>query len=377
MKNIIVFLLLFATACSNKSSEAPEAAHVHEAENVITLNEAQRKNAAIEIDSLQSKNLSKTLRLNGKTDVPPQNLVAISVPLGGYLKSTKLLPGMQVKKGELIATMEDQQYIQLQQAYLTTKAQLVQASSEFNRQKELNQEKASSDQVYQQAASQFTTLKINLKSLSEQLKLINITPEKLNENNISSSIPIYAPFTGFITKVHAPVGKYIAPADVAFELVDPSDIHLNLTVFEKDLIQIEEGMNVLAYTNSEPEEIHPAHIILISRDIDQNRTAEVHCHFDNYEPKLLPGMYMNATVELKKHNALTITEEAVVSFEGKDYVFVEQKSNSFEMVPVELGVLEFGSIELLNASHLQQKKIVIKGAYTLLMTLKNTEDEEH
>ena len=108
------------------------------------------------------------------------------MPLGGYLKSTHLLPGMYVKKGEVIATMEDQQYIQLQEAYLVTKSNLEYAASEYNRQKELYETKSSSEKVFQQARMEYDNQKIALRALAEKMELIHLNPEKLTENNISN-----------------------------------------------------------------------------------------------------------------------------------------------------------------------------------------------
>src|SRR5215203_3618568 len=119
-------------ACESKKEEE-KTAEVQK-ENAVALTDAQQKNADIKIGKIEQRSISAVLKVNGSIDVPPQNMVSISVPLGGYLKSSKLLPGMHVKKGESIAIMEDQQYITLQQEYLTAKAKLVFAESEFKRQ---------------------------------------------------------------------------------------------------------------------------------------------------------------------------------------------------------------------------------------------------
>jgi cobalt-zinc-cadmium efflux system membrane fusion protein len=139
-------------------------------------------------------------------------MVSISVPLGGYLKSTKLLPGMKVKKGEVIANIEDQQYIQLQQDYLTAKSKLSYIEKEYQRQKELNQSKASSDKVFQETETTYQGQKILVKSLSEKLRLISINPDKLDENNLSRSINLYAPIDGFVSTVNVNIGKYVTQA---------------------------------------------------------------------------------------------------------------------------------------------------------------------
>jgi cobalt-zinc-cadmium efflux system membrane fusion protein len=84
---------------------------------------------------------------------------------------------------------------------------------------------------------------------------------------------------------------------------------------------------------------------------------------------------MNAEIELKSKQVLAIEEQAIVNFEGKDYVFVKQGKQTFEMLEVEVGTKENGWIEVQNSSNFEVKEIVSKGAYTLLMALKNKAEE--
>ncbi|WP_026976414.1 efflux RND transporter periplasmic adaptor subunit [Flavobacterium tegetincola] len=368
-------LLSLGLACSSKTKET-EVETTTAIEKVVTLSPEQLKNVDLQTTKPESRTLSATLKVNGKIDVPPQNLVSISMQMGGYLKNTSLLPGMYVKKNSVIATMEDQQYIQLQQEYLSTLAKLNYAEKEYQRQKDLNQSQASSDKVFQMAEAEFKNLKITKSALAEKLRLIYINPNTLSENNISKSITIHSPIDGFVSKVNVNIGKYVSPTDVLFELINPTDIHLNLKVFEKDINKLFIGQRVYAYSNSNPDEKHEAEIILISQDISDNEhSAEVHCHFEQYDKKLLPGMYMNAEIELKNAAQLSIQKEAIVSFENKEYVFVKIGNSQYEMTEVVLGIAENGFTAITNAEVIKDKEIVIKGAYTLLMQLKNKEEE--
>ncbi len=376
MKNIIITLIgCLVLGCQSKKEETATDAKIITA-TVVALTEAQLKNASLATGTLEKKSISSVLKVNGQIDVPPQNMVSISMPLGGYLKSTKLLPGMHINKGEVIATMEDQQYVQLQQDYLTTKSRLHFAEKEYDRQKELNQSQASSDKVYQMADADYKTLRITLSALGEKLKLINVNPSALSEKSISKSVTIVAPITGFVSKVNVNIGKYVNPSDVLFELINPTDIHLNLKVFEKDITKLAIGQKLVAYTNNQPENKHKCEIILISKDLSvDEHSADVHCHFENYDKALLPGMYMNAEIEVKSNDALTLPEDAIVTYEGKEYVFVAVDKTHFKITEVTTGTSENGFIEIVNGNSLGAKNIVTKGAYTLLMKLKNKSEE--
>ena len=374
MKNILtITLFLILCSCGNKKSEE-ETTQTPALENVTTLTDAQIKNAGIETGKIESKEISSTIKLNGKIDVPPQNLVSISVPMGGYLKYTKLLEGMYVTKGQSLCVVEDQQYIQLQEDYLLAKAKIGYAKAEFERQKELNQSKASSDKVYQQAQAEYNSLSVMVQSYGEKLKFAGINPNNVSAKSISKSINIFSPISGYVTKVNVNIGKYVSPSDVLFEIVNPSDIHLALTVFEKDINNMAIGQTVIAYTNTNPNKKYPCKIILIGQDFTQNRSTEMHCHFNDYDKTLLTGMYMNAEIELhsQKSNALPI--DAIVNFENKNYVFIAIGNKQFEMKEVTLGNTENGFTEIIS-NDLKNLDIVTKGAYNLLMKMKNVEEE--
>lgn len=372
-KLLFVFCCLLMVSCKSETS-TEEKAEASISESSTTLNDAQMKNSGIELGKIEQKQISSTLKVNGKIDVPPQNMVSISVPLGGYLKSMKLLEGMFVRKGQVIATVEDQQYIQLQQDFLTAKAQFGNFEKEFERQKELNQSKSSSDKVLEQAKTTYLTQNILIKSLEEKLKLVGINPETLDVNKISKSINIYSPISGFVSKINVNMGKYVSPTDVLFELVNPSDIHLALTIFEKDVNKLFIGQNLIAFTNTNPEKKYPCKIILIGKDLSENRSVEVHCHFANFDKTLLPGMFMNAEIDIQNKNTSALPSDAIVSFENKHYIFIENEKKGFEMKEVSIGTTQNKFTEVITATDLANKNIVVKGAYNLLMKMKNTEE---
>lgn len=372
--NIIIFVTLIFAACHNKENRIQPNTK-RSLDNVVTLSAIQQKNAGIETSRFTTKKISTLLKVNGKIDVPPQSLFSISVPLGGYLKYTKLLPGMYINKGEVLAVMEDAQYIQLQQDYLTAKAQLSFSEGEYNRQKELNQSKATSDKVFEQTKSVYQTQNILIKSLEQKLLLIGLNPNKITANNISKNINIYSPVTGFVSSVKVNIGKYVNPSDVMFELVNPADIHLTLSVFEKDINKLSIGQKLVAYSNGNPKQKYPCEIILISKNLSDQNSTEVHCHFELYDKKLLPGTFMNAEIMIAGNSATVIADDAIVRYDNKQYIFIAKGNNVFAMQEIQTGNSENGFTEILNANELTNQMVVTKGAYNLLMASKNTNDE--
>lgn len=366
--HVLIFISIFS--CKSKSDLQTET-RIENSDFMVQLTPEQYQSSGIDTIKLQKSLLPARLKVNGKIEVPPQNKITVSVPMGGYLKSTKLLSGMHVAKGEVIAEIEDAQYIQLQQDYLTAKSQFQMVENEFNRQKELNQSKASSDKVFEASKAAYQNQLILIKSLEQKLLLIGLNPMKLSAETISKSIAVYSPINGFVSSVNANIGKYLTPSDVLFELVNPEDIHLNLTVFEQDLRLLSVGQKLVAYSNADPLRKYNCEIILISQNLTDKNSTEVHCHFEQYDKTLVPGMFMNAEIEIQNNSAVAVNEEAIVHFEGKHYIFVSKGNFQFEMTTVNPGHNHGGMAELMNADQLINKNIVSTGAWKLLMVMKN------
>jgi cobalt-zinc-cadmium efflux system membrane fusion protein len=369
--------LLFSCTDANKDKQTSSDSKTNTIEtveaDVVVLSAPQLKSANIVSGVMQKKSMHKIIKVSGVIDVPPSNIVSISIPLGGYLKKTTLIPGTLVKKGAILATLEDPSYIQLQEDYLTSKSKLEYLEADFNRQKTLNETKATSEKLYQLAKSDYESQKYMVKALSEKLKLIGLNPASLNENNISRAINFYAPISGYVTKVNVNIGKYVSPTDVLFEIVDPSDLHLRLTVFENDASNLKIGNDVSYYINNNIKEKHKASIIVFTPNINENRSTDVHCHLLGTVKNLYPGTFVNAEIALDNANLNAIPEEAIIKWENKPHVFLKITKDSFKLVPVETGIVTNGFIEIITP--LGSQEVVTKNAYTLLMKLKNSAAE--
>ncbi len=374
----IISMFLFATlaSCSSKEKSKAEVNTVSVNENIVTLTDAQLKNAGIQTGKPVPGKMSSILKVSGVVDVPPQNMVSISFPLGGYLKSTHLLEGTHVRKGQSIAVMQDQALIQLQQDYLIAQSKIYFLQKEYERQKQLNQNKSTSDKVFEQTESEYQMQKIIANSLKEKLRLIGLNPDKIAENNISRSINIYSPIDGYVSAVNVNIGKFVNPSDVLFELVNPNDLHLALKVFEKDVHDIQIGQKIKAYMANNPEKIFEAEVILVSKNLDANRTAMIHCHFEKPEHELLPGMFLNAAIEIVSNNAILVPEEAVVRSGDKEYIFIDKGNNHFAITEITTGNSSNSKIEISSDKiNLLEQNIITSNAYAALMKMLNKGEE--
>lgn len=377
MKKLFLYstVLWCCAACS--SADKPGETKRETDANTVTLTAAQIKSAGIETGAVQSQTMNDVLKVNGLVDVPPQNIVSVSFPLGGYLKNTTLLPGMHVNKGQVIGVIEDQGLVQLQQDYLMAQARLRFLQQEYDRQKELSDQQVSAAKTFQQVQSDFAAQKVLVKGFAEKLRLININPGSLSENNISRSVPMYSPINGFVSKVNVNIGKFVNATDVLFELINPDDIHAALTVFEKDMPKIKIGQLVKVSFVDEPGREYDCEVILVTRNVDVNRSGIIHCHFIKRPGNLLPGMFLNATIHIENVPSLTVPEEAVVRYGNQQYIVQANGNNNFQLVTVETSIRDKDRIAVSSKNTvLKDMQVVTKNAYAVLGKMKNAPEEE-
>lgn len=373
--SILSSFILILAACSTKvEKENAVAKGETQVTNTVTLTKAQLDLAKLSTGNLSVMQMHKTIKVNGFMDVPPQNVLSVSIPMGGYVKKANLIPGEKVSKGAVLAVLEDASYVSLQQDYLTAKSKLVFLEADYNRQKALNASKSSSDRQFQLALSEFESQKYLVKSLSEKLQLMGIVPAQLSENNISKSIAFKSPISGYVTKVNVNAGKYVAPTDVLFEIMDPSDLHARLVVFENDATAIKKGNKVKFSENNKPGKSYDAEVHVITPNIENERTTEVHCDLISKNTGLFPGTFVNAEIELNNVEVQVIPAASIVKWQNKSYVFVETGAATYVMMPVVTGMESKGMVEVVSGITAAQK-VVVANAYTLLMKLKNSREE--
>ncbi|HMG89432.1 MAG TPA: efflux RND transporter periplasmic adaptor subunit [Chryseolinea sp.] len=373
---IAISIIVLINACAPKSENKTDAVR-NDSSNVIKLTPGQHKAANITLQSLETRPMGTSLKVNGMLDVPPQNLITISAPMGGFVKSTKLLQGMKVKQGEVIATLENQEYIQLQQEYLDSKSKLEFLDAEYNRQTELARENVNAQKALQQAKSQFQSMKAMVRSLDAKLGMINIDASTLSEATITPGVKLYSPIAGYVTVVNVNIGQYVNATDVMFKIVNIEHIHAELQVFEKDISKVKVGQKV-NFQLAHESELRTASVYLIGKEISAERTVRIHCHLDKEDEHLLPGMYITASIETTSHNAEVLPSSSIINFEGKDYVFATTKvKDEFEMINVHAGQTAGGYTEVeLPSGFDKTRSFVSAGVFELLGVLRNVEEEE-
>ena len=349
----------------------------------VSLTQAQYNVAAIQLGQPSLRTLSTTLKVNGTIDVPAQNRVSVSVPFGGYIRQINLEPGMRVLKGQPLVVLENPDYIQLQQDYLDTKAKLEYADLDFVRQQELSRDNVSALKVFQQVRSNRQSLQAQLAGMTQRLAILRINPAKLSADQLTRTVTIPSPVSGFITNVPVNNGRFINPADVLVEITNVDHLHVQLSIFEKDISRIHARQIIRFGMGGDASLIHRGEIFLIGKSIAADRTISVLAHPDGYADDFIPGGYVSAQIDVKTQPLSALPESAVVSYGGKSLIYVLERKQAnpatyqFRQLEIKTGVRENGyvAITLPPDVNTQSMPIVLNGAYSLLAKLNNSEEE--
>ncbi|QRQ62310.1 MULTISPECIES: efflux RND transporter periplasmic adaptor subunit [Sphingobacterium] len=369
----------------NKEATTAESSAKDSTENkarTITFTADQYKLSDIQTGKVEKRSLSGIIKMTGTVDAEPGDIASVSAPLGGYITTAGLLQGQEIRKGQLLATLENPEFISMQQEYLESLGRLEFLEEEYKRQRDLRQEDVNSAKTFQQVSSDLRVIKAKISGLQQQMALVGINSVALKKtNNITRTANVYAPISGFIKTSNINRGKYVAPTDVLFEIMGTSDLHLRLNAFEKDMAKIKKGQTVKFSLSNETSYDRTANVYLVGQAADDNKMIAVHCRFTK-QSGLLPGMYVKAFLETGAELRDAVPTDALVQLEGENYIVVQQEQSkgnyTFELLQVAKGVEQSGftAITLSSSVNPDQITIVTKNAYTILSAIRNAEEEE-
>ncbi|WP_439153215.1 efflux RND transporter periplasmic adaptor subunit [Winogradskyella sp.] len=372
MKNIYILLFSLAfLACGNKENSTETVENTKTESNSITVTKVQFESENMVLDTLKPVSFDNTIQVTGMIDVPPKNKSSVTTFIGGYISKTPLLVGDEVKKGQLLVSLQNPEYVEIQQNYLEIAEQLNYLKAEFNRQKSLYDEQITSEKNYLKAQSTYKSSLATYNGLRKKLQMMNISPSAVEQEQMTSTINLYAPINGHVTKVNVSNGTYVSPSDVILEIVDIDHIHLELTVFEKDIMQIKKGQKITFRIPEASDKTYDADVHLVGTTIDETtRRVKVHGHVDNESANFIVGMFVEANIITNHSEGLALSNQAIVTMENDNYVLVlDEKQNDefhFKKIKVDLGKQDENSVEILNPEALKDKKVLVEGIGMLM-----------
>ncbi|AQW95854.1 efflux RND transporter periplasmic adaptor subunit [Elizabethkingia anophelis] len=416
LKQTIIYLItasLIFTSCGKKEA-APEAKteqtakakdHEEAAPTIASLTEDQIQSVGVTTGPIEMKELTATVKANGLLRVPNNNKATVAALFSGVVKTLNILEGDYVRKGQVIATITNPEYIRVQEQYLTTISRIAFAEQEFKRQNELYKNDAGTKKNLQSSSSELRTLSTQKASLARQLQMMGINPASVTNASMRTGLAITAPISGTISNIRAQIGSYVDVSAPVAEIIDNTSLHLDLQVFEKDLPRMRIGQIVHFKLTNNPETEYDAKVYSIGSSFEnESKTIAVHCTVIGNKTGLIDGMNITGVVSLDHSTTPAIPTEAIVEADGKFYVFIQtdkkpeaheeteskdkkettpaEKSHArtinFEKVEVIKGTSDMGYTAITPVGQLApDAKVVVKGAFFVNAKLTNVGEHEH
>ena len=358
---LLVTVLVLIVACSSKN-------------NTTTSDNINIVNSKNEVYKLTETQFNSSEMKLGMFDVPPQNRASISSYFGGSVKNIKLMPGQRVKRGQVLFTLENPDYVQLQQDFLESQGQLTYLKSDYERQKKLVQDNVTSQKNYLKSESDYTVTRVKYESLRKKLELLNINPNTLTIETMRTAVSITAPINGYVTEVNITKGTFLNPSDIAMIIVDTDNLHLELNIFEKDLAKVRVGQPIHFRIQEDEGQQYEASVYLVNKTVDaEKRTIGVLGHLSDAKVtnRFTPGIYVQADIYTTSDSLISLPQEALIEVESKYYVLVLDSSTSdgysFVKKEVKTGASNNDNIEIMNAIDFNENtEFLVKGAFNLI-----------
>jgi len=367
----IGFLMAIVLVACQSDKEDNSAVGSNTENRIVVPAEAFEK-GQLTLGKMDTMAFAESIKVNGVIDVPPANRTFISAVRGGYVKSIPPLIGSKVKKGELLMLIENPEFVELQQNYLETFQELTYQKSEYDRHSKMKLENVISDKRFMETENNYYTTKARYQGLKRQLELLNIAPSKVEKGLITTTSSIYAPISGYINRLGVSQGSFISPEKEILEIVNTDHIHLELVVYEKDILKIKPEQRIKFKIPEASQSQFDAYVYLINNTVEDNRTVRVHAHVkDEERQNFMVGMFVEAAIQIGERTLMALPSTAIIDVNGIPQILVlDERSDGsyyFKLLDVTIGESQSGFTEIKElATADKAKTIVISGAASLM-----------
>lgn len=372
-----------------EEAHAEDDGHGHGEEHVegeIHLTKEQIKTMSIQFGDFSQIKINDYVIATGTLGLPPNALTSVSAKASGFIKSSnKYVEGSYVKKGVIMAYLENPEFIQHQQKYLEVAAELVFDKQELTRQKTLVEANAGIERNVQKLQAEVNMKTATLKGIAKQLAYLGIKVNDLTIDNIIQRVPIYAPMAGYITTIKMHNGMYVTPELELMEIVNANHLHLELDIFEKDIANIKAEQKISYTVPALGNAVYNGEVHILGKEFNtENKTVRIHGHLEKKRPKFIKDLFVEAKIWLNDQTVQALPEKAIIKDGASSYIYVandqtESKELKFEQIMVVPSITDkgFTAVKLIDEIP-DGMKIVTEGAYYVYAQSKAGElEHEH
>ena len=391
MKRIIFVVAVTAIAWAGFAffaKQTGQEAHAHEdhehEEEVdfdhIPLTEKQVNAVDLKMGVAQNREMDATVSAKGALVLRAQNMGEVASLMGGVVKAIYVKEGQAVKKGQVVATVENTDVVSLQREYFTAYKESELAKVDMERQLLLSKQGAGVKRTLQQAQKDYQVAHANLLGIGRQLAQMGISTSAVAKGKFTTAFPLHAPISGVVSQLTASLGSYADMQTPLMKIRNTQAVECDLNVFEKDLAKVKVGNRVTFSLTNQPGVKLSGTVYGMNQYFnDGSKSVAVHVKMDDASLKtsranhikLFDGMYVSGQIATGSQRCLALPSQAIVSTDGKQYVFAlngEPKKGeySFSRHEVTTGVTGGGFTEVKLCDHLKAgKKIVTDNAFYL------------
>lgn len=361
----IIIIAILIISCNKQNKNIEKSIEITQKDKFFTISKKQFEAERMELNTLTNQPFYSSVQTTGIIDVPPENKAVISTFMGGFVTKNQLLIGDKVKKGQLVATLQNTAFVELQQEYLEINEKIQFLKIEYERQEKLYKELITSKKNYLKAESDYKSNLAIYRGLAKKLQMLNINPKNVEEGKITSTINLFSPINGYLTKINASNGSYISSENALLEIVNTEHIHLELNIFENDILNIKKNQKIRFKIPEASSQTFNAEVYLVGTFIDDNRTVKVHGHIENDEKtNFISGMFIEAEIITNEFNKNALPKSAIIKNEEQNHVLVLNKIENnkyiFDKIEITTGLENENFIEIQNPDLLVGKKILSK-----------------
>ncbi len=337
-----------ASGCANNPSD-PGSVESNQDE-FITM---QKDDFTGDLIQISKKVIFEEIEARGFIEVPPDNRAEISPYFGGYVENINLLEGQNIKKGELLFILRNPDYLDVQREWIEVTEKLNYLETDYKRQEKLAEDAITSQKGLKKAESDYKVMFAHHKSIEARLALMQISISKIQSGDLTSTIPVFAPISGYVASVKAVRGKYIDAREYALEIVNTDHLHLDLQVFEQDVNKLKEGQEIRFQVPESGEKWYNGNVHLIGKEIHSDqRTAIIHGHIiGENEENILPGMFVESRIVVGSDTVTSLPSSSIIEREGKYYVMVKENETDnvlkFRSTEVKIGISDDNWVQIL------------------------------
>lgn len=360
----IPYIALILASCNHQNQEVNET---HS--ELIEITKQQFKSEKMELGNCTQMPFATKTYFTGYIKPKSNALAKIGLPVEGIIQKIYVSVGQEVKQGAPLFEVSGNTFVDLQKEYAESEARLKQLQIDYERVSLLYKENIGTQKEYVIAQSQYQVEQAMNNALKIKLENIGLDIKRISEGSFYSGYTLKAPINGFVTDISATVGEFIDFQESLAEIVDNNQLQLQITVFEKDILSIKSGQQVIFHAAGNPDQKATASINYVGKTV-RNDSKSIDCFatIDNtYAGLFINNQFVEGEIIIASDSVFALPVNAVIQSDNSNFILsLEEETNEsylFKMSAVKTGRKTRDFVELMDKP--TTSKILIKGVYNI------------